>query len=103
MTSGHSKRGRFAQVLRAARTLLCGVDGRQPPPREPYVQGITASSAVICWVSERPDEGLVEYRNPPEPERKETDTLIGRRHAVALRGLHPGSTYHYHVRGFGGA
>ncbi len=102
MTYGHPKRGRFAQVLRAARALLRGTDEAQPPPREPYVQGITASSAVICWVSGRPDEGLVAYGKALEPERKETDALIGRRHAVELGGLDPDSTYHYHVRGIGG-
>jgi acid phosphatase type 7 len=103
MISCHPKRGRFARVLRAARTLLRGAGETQLPPREPYVQGITASSAVICWVSERPDESLVEYGKALQPQRKETDALAGRRHAVALRGLDPGSTYHYHVRGFGGA
>jgi predicted phosphodiesterase len=102
MTPGCSESGRFARVLRAARSLLGGA-GETRPPREPYVQGITASSAVVCWVSERPDVGIVEYGKTLEPEREGTDARVGRRHAVALTGLDPGSTYHYRVRGVGEA
>jgi 3',5'-cyclic AMP phosphodiesterase CpdA len=36
-----------------------------PSPREPYVQGVTAYSAVICWVSADPDAGVVEYGKTP--------------------------------------
>ena len=101
MISNYFERGQFAQVLRASRSLLGGVGEAQPPPREPYVQGITASSAVICWVNERPDAGVVEYGKTLELGRKETDARVDRRHAVALTGLDPGSTYHYHVRDVG--
>ncbi len=87
-------------MLRAWRSLLSGAGGTQPL-REPYVQGVTASSAVICWVSERPDAGVMEYGKTLELEHKETDSRVGRHHAVALAGLDPGSTYHYHVRGVG--
>ena len=41
-------------MLRTSGSLLADAGETQPPPREPYVQGITASSAVICWVNERP-------------------------------------------------
>jgi 3',5'-cyclic AMP phosphodiesterase CpdA len=47
--------------------------------------------------------GIVEYGKTLEPEREGTDAGVGRRHAVALTGLDPGSTYHYRVRGVGEA
>jgi 3',5'-cyclic AMP phosphodiesterase CpdA len=99
MISSYFERGRFAQVLRASRFLLSSAGEAQPPPREPYVQSITASSAVICWVSERPSAGVVKYGKTLELGGKETDARVGRRHACALTGLDPGSTYHYRVRG----
>lgn len=76
MISNYFERGQFAQVLRASRSLLGGVGEAQPPPRKPYVQGITTSSAVICWVNERPDAGVVEYGKTLELGRKETDARV---------------------------
>jgi 3',5'-cyclic AMP phosphodiesterase CpdA len=66
------------------------------------MQGVTASSAVICWVSGHPGSGVVEYGKTPELGRKETDSRFRRRHAVALTDLDPSSTYHYRVDGLGG-
>jgi len=63
------------------------------------VQGVTAFSAVICWVSEHPGSGVVEYGKTPELGLKQTDRRVRRRHVVALAGLDPGSTYHYRVGG----
>jgi predicted phosphodiesterase len=103
MISSYFERGRFAQVLRASRSLLGGAGETQLPPREPYVQGVTASSVVICWVNEGSDTGVVEYGKTPELGRKEADARVGRRHAVTLAGLDPGSTYHYRVEGVGGS
>jgi acid phosphatase type 7 len=102
MISSFFERGRFALALRTARSLLGGATGLEQP-REPYVQGVTASSAVICWVSQHPGSGVVEYGKTPELGRKETDPRIRRRHVVALAGLDPGSTYHYRVGGVGGS
>jgi predicted phosphodiesterase len=95
------ERGRFALALRTARSLLGGATGLEQP-RGPYVQGVTASSAVICWVSQHPGSGVVEYGKTPELGCKETDPRVRRRHVVALAGLDPGSTYHYRVEGVGG-
>jgi hypothetical protein len=103
MISSYFERGRFARVLRSVGTFLGGTGETQPPPREPYVQGVTASSAVICWVSEGPEAGVVEYGKTLELGRKEAGARVGRRHAVALVGLDPGSTYHYRVDGVGGS
>ena len=44
---------------------------------------------------------MVEYGKTLELGGKETEARVGRRHAVALTGLDPGSTYHYRVRGVG--
>src|SRR5215212_200152 len=65
MISSSFERGRFAQVLRAAGTFLGGDGERNTSPREPYMQGVTANSAVICWVSAGPDAGVVEYGKTP--------------------------------------
>jgi acid phosphatase type 7 len=101
MIPSRFERGWLAQVLRASRSLLGGADKAQPLPREPYVQGITTSSAFICWVNERPDTGVVEYGKTLALGRKETDARVGRRPAVALTCLDPSSTYHYRVEGVG--
>jgi acid phosphatase type 7 len=102
MISSFFERGRFALALRTARSLLGGATGLEQP-REPYVQGVTASSAVICWVSQHPGSGVVEYGKTPELGCKETDPRVRRRHVVALAALDPGSTYHYRVEGVGGS
>jgi predicted phosphodiesterase len=102
MISRCFERGRFTQALRATRSLL-GSATRLEQPRGPYVQGVTARSAIVCWTNERATVGVVEYGKTTELARKATDSRVGRRHAVALRGLDPGSTYHYSVEGVGGS
>ena len=85
-------------TLASARSWLVNVRREpQPPPRDPYVQSISASSAVIAWVSEEPDVGLVEYGESRRLGRKETSTQVGRRHTVVLSNLTPGLTYYYRV------
>ena len=92
-------RNRLRSVLRAAglgtavsaeRLLLNGAS--RQPSREPYVQGITATSAVIAWKSGEPGEGVVKYGKTPELGWEEVDRRVGRRHAVVIAGLDPGST-----------
>jgi acid phosphatase type 7 len=86
-------------VLSAVRSLLDRTHLEEPPPREPYVQGVTASSAVIAWVGDEPGVGAVEYGETPRLGRRRADSNTGRRHAVALTDLRPASTYHYRVVG----
>jgi predicted phosphodiesterase len=88
-------------ALAAARSLLSGGVASRRSPRGPYVQGVTGTSATICWVSEGPDAGVVEYGKTRELGCKWTDVRVGRRHAVALGGLDPGSAYHYRVASIG--
>ena len=102
-------RQRLRSVLRAAglgtaisatRSLLSAT-ATEPTCREPYVQGVTATSAVIAWVSKEPGAGVVKYGKAPELGWEEVDRQTGRRHAVAIADLEPGSTYHYRVEGVG--
>jgi hypothetical protein len=86
-----------------ARSLLRTTGEAEPPPRDPYVQSVLASSAVIAWVSGEPDVGCVEYGETPRLGHKEIDTRVDRRHAVTLSGLDPGSTYYYQVVEDGGS
>ncbi len=80
-----------------ARSLVAG--RAEPSARDQYVQNVSGSSAVIAWMSKEPGAGLVEYGETPRLGRKQGDGSIGRRHAVTLSGLRPGSTYYYRVAG----
>ena len=66
------------------------------------MQNVSTSSAVICWTSEEPDVGLVEYGETQQLGRIGIATRVGKCHAVTLSGLEPGSTYHYRVEGITG-
>ena len=86
-------------VLASVRSRLVNLRGEaQPPPRDPYVQSVSASSAVIAWVSKEPGVGIVEYGETPWLGREGVDNRVTRRHAVALSGLGPGSRYYYRVK-----
>lgn len=84
-------------TVSAVRSLLNGGGASRRLPRGPYVQGVTATSAVICWVSEEPGVGVVKYGKMPELGREQIDRRMGKRHAVVIAGLDPGSAYHYRV------
>ncbi len=86
-------------VLASVRSRLVNLRGEaQPPPRDPYVQSVSASSAVIAWVSKEPGVGIVEYGETPWLGREGVDNRVTRRHAVALSDLGPGSRYYYRVK-----
>jgi acid phosphatase type 7 len=90
-------------ILAGTRSRLVNLRGEaQPPPRDPYVQSVSTSSAVIAWVSKEPGVGIVEYGETPRLGRKGIDDRVTRRHAVALTGLDPGSSYYYWVKEAGG-
>jgi Calcineurin-like phosphoesterase/Purple acid Phosphatase, N-terminal domain len=84
-------------LLSTVRSLLDRPQVEEPPPREPYLQGVTASSATIAWVGDEYGVGTVEYGETPQLGREQVDTNVGRRHAVTLTDLEPASTYHYRV------
>ena len=66
------------------------------------MQNFTENSAVVAWVSDEPDVGVVEYGETPRLGLEGVDARVGRRHAVELSGLAPNSTYYYRVREIGG-
>jgi predicted phosphodiesterase len=84
-------------LLSTVRSLLDRPQVEEPPPREPYLQGVTASSATIAWVGDEYGVGTVEYGETPQLGREQVDTNEARRHAVTLTDLEPASTYHYRV------
>ena len=71
----------------------------EPSARDQYVQNVSTSSAVIAWMSEEPGAGFVRYGETPELEHERGDGRTGKRHAVTLSGLRPGSRYYYRVAG----
>ena len=81
------------------RSLLNSALASRRSSRGPYVQGVTATSTMICWVSE--GTGVVEYGKTPELGCMAAGGRVGKRHAVALAGLDPGSAYHYRVASIG--
>ena len=87
----------LGKALSAARCLLNSAVASKWSPRGPYVQGVTPTSAVIAWMSGETGAGVVKYGKTPELGREEVDLGIGRRHAVVITTLDPGSTYHYRV------
>ena len=72
--------------------------GPVPSARLPYLQGVSATSAVVAWVAEKPGEARVEYGVTQDLGQHKVSTG-GRRHAVTLSGLTPGSIYHYRTVG----
>ena len=82
-----------------ARSLLDAAGGAKPPLRGPYVQNVSASSAIIAWGSDQLDVGVAEYGETPQLGHREIDARVDRHHAVTLTGLDPGTTYHYRVTG----
>ena len=87
----------LGKVVSAARSLLNSVVTSKRFLRGPYVQGVTPTSAVIAWTSGETGTGVVKYGKTPELEWEEVDLGIGRRHAVVVTILDPGSTCHYRV------
>jgi predicted phosphodiesterase len=80
-----------------ARSLIFG--RAEPSARDQYVQNVSARSAVIAWISEEAGAGFVQYGETPELEHERGDGRTGKRHAVMLSGLRPGSRYYYRVAG----
>jgi PKD repeat protein len=73
----------------------------QPPPaitRGPYLQSGSAGGVVVRWRTDVPTDSRVRYGfDPASLSFVEDDPRLVTDHAVALRGLAPGTTYHYAV------
>ncbi len=63
------------------------------------MQNVSARSATIAWMSEEAGAGFVRYGETSELEHERGDGRTGKRHAVTLSGLRPGSRYYYRVAG----
>lgn len=80
MATGDIVRELLRSVLRAAGLGTAVSAGRSllsaaplgPNCREPYVQGITATSAVIVWMSREPSTGVVKYGKAPGRQCRRT-------------------------------
>jgi 3',5'-cyclic AMP phosphodiesterase CpdA len=85
------------------RSLLEGAFASRRSARGPYVQGVTATSATICWVGKAPGVGVVRYGMAPDLGRERIDSRIVRHHALEISDLEPDSAYYYRVEGVGGS
>ncbi len=66
--------------------------------RAPYLQSLSADSVVIAWIASAPGTPLVDYGPTSQYGATAAASSEGPRHAARLRGLQPGTTYHYRVR-----
>ena len=90
-------------VSDALLSLIGTFSGAEPPPRGPYVQSVSSSSAIVAWVDVEFGTGRVEYGKTPRLGHRELDVRAGKRHSVTLSYLEPATTYYYRVEGIGGA
>lgn len=67
----------------------------------PYVQNVTATSAVVCWATATAGPGTVEYGTTRLYGSRATQTASVRDHQVRLTGLTPGTQYFYRATGGG--
>jgi hypothetical protein len=64
----------------------------------PYLQSVTENSIIVCWESDLPSDGTVEYWIEGSPSSDSVSVDVAERHEVALTGLQPGTAYRYRVR-----
>jgi hypothetical protein len=63
------------------------------------VSTVTATEATIRWWTERAERGEAFAWTQDGVVSSATESWPAQSHAVTLRGLRPGSTYHFHVLG----
>lgn len=84
----------LAGVMSAA---LCGA-AHAGIDKGPYVQNLTKTSVTICWESDNPGPGTVEYSLDPQGETKSLESEgKSKFHEVTITGLTPGTPYRYRV------
>lgn len=67
----------------------------------PYIQNVTATSAVVCWVTSTSGTGTVQYGTTQSYGSTATQTTSVREHQVRLPGLTAGTLYFYRATGGG--
>ena len=70
-------------------------------PRQPYLQSVGTTSALVAFRSGVSCTPFVRYGEGSDLSRTATATAAGWRHAVKLTGLSPGRTYNYVVEACG--
>jgi len=94
-------------ALRSAALLAAALCPAATLLRSPYLQSVGADRATILWVTREPVEAVVEYssdgklwQRAPATARSFTTKGSGEtryQHQADLRGLQPGTLYHYRV------
>jgi acid phosphatase type 7 len=70
-------------------------------PRQPYLQSVGTTSAIVAFRTSASCSPLVRYGEGSDVSRTATATATGWQHAVKLTGLSPGRTYSYVVQACG--
>jgi phosphodiesterase/alkaline phosphatase D-like protein len=84
-------------LLVLLKPLLQKVDARPPEIAPPTVAVVHSSEAKIKWKTPAWGDASVEYGPTSHYGATERTRRHARTHHVVLRGLAPGSTYHYRV------
>jgi predicted phosphodiesterase len=90
----------LALLYGAGRFFVVFTDSRLTGERAPYVQMTTENSAVIRWMTEENQMGVVRYGEDEYfVAAVEIESSPRKNHAVKLTGLKPGTKYYYHAGG----
>jgi 3',5'-cyclic AMP phosphodiesterase CpdA len=66
--------------------------------RGPYLQSVTESSIIVCWETNTPDQGAVDYGLTEDYSWTTTEEITTTRHAITLTELSPYTLYHYRIK-----
>ena len=90
----------LALLYGAGRFFVVFTDSRLTGERAPYVQMTTENSAVIRWMTEENQMGVVRYGEDEYfVAAVEIESSPRKNHAIKLTGLKPGTKYYYHAGG----
>lgn len=67
----------------------------------PYIQNLTSTSGVVCWVTATAGIGTVQYGTTPSYGSTATQAVSVREHQVLLPSLRPATRYFYRASGGG--
>ncbi|MCX8173466.1 MAG: fibronectin type III domain-containing protein [Thermoplasmata archaeon] len=75
-----------------------GGDTTPPVISNVAVKNITATSAIITWITDEPSSSVVDYGTTTAYGKTETGAGNTTSHSVSLSGLTPGTLYHFMVK-----